>query len=63
MEIGIEYAGYDALDTILTADRVLCIAVSQVIALEQPLDLMPIHKKILEQANITLNHKGKVVEK
>lgn len=63
MEINTQYAGYDALDTILTVDMVLCIAACQVVVLEQPLDLMPVHEKILKQADITLNHKGKVVEK
>ena len=63
MEIETQFAGYDALDTILTVDRVLCIATCQVVALGQPLDLMPVHEKILEQADIALNHRGKVVAK
>lgn len=42
----IEYAGYDAIDTTLSVDKVVTIATMQAV-IYRKLSLLPIHEKIL----------------
>lgn len=46
----IDYAGYDAIDATLTADKVVAIATVQAV-IDRKLSLLPIHEKILQNSS------------